>query len=166
MKNVYRLLLLAAALACMAGIFIFSSQNAEKSNHISIYVSEKIIANINNHTDGATGDLIWRFNVIVRKYAHFAMFFVFGAVSTAFFIALMPRKRVAAVLCAVVLCLAWAAADELHQLYVPGRTGQARDVLIDFSGAFFGAVLTLAVQSAAVKIKKVIKKRTEKRLPK
>lgn len=36
---------------------------------------------------------------------------------------------------ALVWTLAYAAGDEWHQTFVPGRTGQARDVVVDAAGA-------------------------------
>ena len=37
----------------------------------------------------------------------------------------------------------YAISDEVHQLFVPGRSGQATDVLIDFSGSL-AAILILS----------------------
>lgn len=34
---------------------------------------------------------------------------------------------------------------EFHQLFVPGRSGEARDVMIDFSGAVLGIALSTLV---------------------
>lgn len=36
---------------------------------------------------------------------------------------------------------AYAATDEFHQLFVPGRSGQLKDVLIDTAGGALGLVL-------------------------
>jgi VanZ family protein len=36
---------------------------------------------------------------------------------------------------ALAICLLWAASDEWHQTFVPGRTGRVRDVAIDAVGA-------------------------------
>ena len=38
----------------------------------------------------------------------------------------------------IMLGLVYAASDEIHQLYVPGRAGQFRDVLIDSAGVLLG----------------------------
>ena len=46
---------------------------------------------------------------------------------------------------ALLVCLALASGDEVHQLFVPGRTGSAFDVAIDFSGALFGRFLYMGV---------------------
>ena len=59
------------------------------------------------------------------------------------FYALLRRKFSPAVsaLLAVMLAAGFALTDEWHQLSVPGRDGNLRDVLIDTAGAFTGAVL-------------------------
>jgi len=41
----------------------------------------------------------------------------------------------------IVLVLTFAASDELHQRFVPGRNGTAEDVLIDFTGAMTALLL-------------------------
>ena len=43
---------------------------------------------------------------------------------------------------AVAVCFAYAASDELHQLFVPGRNGMATDVLIDTVGASVGSFVS------------------------
>lgn len=37
-----------------------------------------------------------------------------------------------------VICLLFAISDEVHQLFVPGRGGQVRDVVIKVSGHWLG----------------------------
>lgn len=48
------------------------------------------------------------------------------------------------------IAVCYAATDETHQLFVPGRSGQVRDVLIDSVGAAIGVLLaTLAARRLA-----------------
>ncbi len=42
---------------------------------------------------------------------------------------------------AIIFSLIYAFTDEIHQLFVPGRTGRLRDVGIDFVGMFISAIL-------------------------
>ena len=42
------------------------------------------------------------------------------------------------VLLSLLICFLYACSDEIHQLFVPGRSGEARDVLIDTLGACLG----------------------------
>jgi VanZ family protein len=51
-----------------------------------------------------------------------------------------------ALLAAFVLTVAYAASDEWHQTFVPGRTGRAADVVVDGVGALVGIVV-VAVRS-------------------
>ena len=39
----------------------------------------------------------------------------------------------------------YAASDEIHQLFVPGRSGQLRDVFLDSAGVAAGILLAWAV---------------------
>ena len=45
------------------------------------------------------------------------------------------------------LCIAWlyAVSDELHQYFVPGRSCEIRDVLIDWSGAALGVGIVMLI---------------------
>ena len=52
-------------------------------------------------------------------------------------------------------CALYAATDEIHQLFVPGRGGQIRDVLIDSSGALIGLLFVFALY-AALKHRKTV----------
>lgn len=47
----------------------------------------------------------------------------------------------------------YACTDELHQIFVPGRSAQFRDVLIDTLGASFGATITYLIIKLFTKIK-------------
>lgn len=51
---------------------------------------------------------------------------------------------------AVFSCI-YASSDEIHQLFVPGRAGQVRDVLIDTSGAVAGILLAILIRKIWLK---------------
>ena len=71
---------------------------------------------------------------IVRKGAHLGEFAIFGAL---LFYALGRRRMWLAWGIAVV----YAAADEFHQTFIPGRNGCVQDVLIDAVGAAIGVAV-------------------------
>ena len=54
---------------------------------------------------------------------------------------------------AVTVCCLYAASDELHQLFIPGRSGEVRDVLIDTSGGAVGAMIYIGIYMLAQKVK-------------
>lgn len=53
------------------------------------------------------------------------------------------RGPARAAACAFALAVVYACTDEIHQLFVGGRAGQAADVLIDAAGALVGVALAL-----------------------
>jgi VanZ family protein len=83
---------------------------------------------------------------LVRKGAHVLEYGVLGGL---IFWASLPGRRVPrALAAALLLSLAVAAADELHQSTLPRRTGTVRDVGLDLAGATAGALLVAAVRRA------------------
>lgn len=75
---------------------------------------------------------------IVRKSAHIFAYFVLGVLM---FRALRQTGLARPMLWAVVICALYATADEFHQLFVPGRSGEVRDILIDTVAATAGVLL-------------------------
>jgi VanZ family protein len=80
--------------------------------------------------DLGTGLGTW--DLVLRKLAHTAEFAVLGALLLR---ALGDRRA------AVAAGIAYAASDELHQHFVPGRVGSPLDVLIDAVGVVAGVLL-------------------------
>lgn len=73
----------------------------------------------------------------IRKTAHFSVYLLLGVLV----MNALRRSGVIglkAVALAIGICVLYAVSDEVHQLFVPGRGGQARDVLIDSAGAILG----------------------------
>ncbi len=79
--------------------------------------------------DLGTGLGTW--DLVLRKLAHAAEFAVLG------FLLLRALGREAV---AVAVGIAYAASDELHQHFVPGRQGSVLDVLLDSVGVAAGVV--------------------------
>lgn len=74
---------------------------------------------------------------LTRKAAHIIAYFILGIL--AFNIVktynLSTRR---AILLSILFTLTYAASDEIHQLFVPGRSGEVRDVLIDTTASTVG----------------------------
>ena len=79
--------------------------------------------------------------LIVRKLAHFTEYFILGGLLYLDW-RLLGRGRVLLPLAAGLIA---AAADETLQTFVPGRSGEVRDVMLDFAGvaAAVGVLLLL-----------------------
>jgi VanZ family protein len=85
-----------------------------------------VIFALSSLSDLGTGDLL------LRKLGHAAEFALLGA---------LLLRAVAVERLALSLGIAYAATDELHQHFVPGRVGSSFDVLIDAVGVAIGVAL-------------------------
>lgn len=119
----------------MVLIFWFSSMPAsvsDEKSHFVIYVFNLLGLNLN----GMFGDLA---NFIVRKCAHFSEYFIFYLFLYNAYRDNFSKKK------ALILSLAsvflYACTDEFHQLFVPGREGRLRDVLIDTTGGTLSMIV-------------------------
>jgi VanZ family protein len=81
------------------------------------------------------------------KIAHTGVYFVFGALC---FLALpkSPSRTASTyVLWAGALATLYGVSDEIHQLFVPGRSSEVLDVVADCVGGFLGALAASALPS-------------------
>ena len=142
-------------LLCMLTIFLFSCENAEKSTERSDNLINSIInvsSSENNITvdDTETGDNI--FVTIVRKGAHFLEFFLLG------FLVINLAKdykklNIKIILLCILFCCMYAVSDEVHQLFVDGRSCEIRDIIIDTIGSSIGALFYYFLYSNVNKTK-------------
>lgn len=80
------------------------------------------------------------FNVFIRKSAHAFEFLVLSIlVSWAMFSHGIKGKKASIYILSIVLF--YAATDEFHQLFVPGRGASINDVIIDFIGGIIGLII-------------------------
>ena len=107
----------------MVFIFIMSSFDANESSNQSGLIVGIIsdIFNINN---------IHMLSMIIRKLAHFSEYFILGILTYN-----MIRKYDKKYYIAIIICVIYAISDEIHQIYVPGRSCQILDMAIDSLGA-------------------------------
>ena len=91
---------------------------------------------------------------LVRKTAHFTEYAILGAL---FYLNLIQfpklNSHIKKLLLPILFSFLYAITDELHQVFVPGRSAQFRDVLIDTLGASFGAIITYLIVKLFTKIK-------------
>jgi len=128
-----------AVLLVMFLIFNLSSQTAEHSNELSTRITELIVKTVEKIVTGTRFDRE-NINNRLRKNAHFFSYLLLGVfVYNALQQSGLRGRR--CFILALGICVLYAITDEVHQLYVPGRGGQVRDVLIDSAGACVGVGL-------------------------
>ena len=126
-------------LVCMISIFKLSSDNdkesSKKSDGLIINVTKIIIGhNLNKKEEKK---YVTKYVHIVRKLAHYTIYLLLGLS----LISLVKEYRqldIKAILIALIISMLYACSDEIHQLFIPGRSGEIKDVLIDSIGALSG----------------------------
>lgn len=130
--------ILFSVLSLMWGLFIFSQ--SMKTGAVSEQMSLGVVAWIAQflHIDA---ELL---HVLVRKGAHFSEYMLLGVLLSLTMRAanLLPRRFDLTVL---FIGTIWAALDEFLQTFIPDRSGQVSDVLLDVFGVLCGFLLVLLI---------------------
>ena len=129
-------------------IFCFSGQTAEQSKKISTTVSDKVVEIVPELKTELRKDqemLLAATKVIVRKIAHGVLFFVL-AILVLPLLQTYPKMLKFAYLAAFIICVLYAAGDELHQHFVPGRAALLADMGIDAAGSFLGLSISYVIK--------------------
>lgn len=150
--NFLRVILLILLLGTFWLIFGFSSQNGEKSGNLSGNIAEFILRRVHYNDIENKEQILERTENIIRKIAHFSIYTLVGFLLMSFISTynLEENKRIIISLCVGVM---YATSDEIHQLFVSGRSGQITDVILDSMGVLLGIVLVLTVIEVNKKIK-------------
>ncbi|MDF2557732.1 MAG: metallophosphoesterase [Bacillales bacterium] len=135
-----------ATLSLMIGIFIFSSQPSGTSSSYSGAIIEKIVKPILQILHIKYREVL---HTIVRKIAHFTFY---GLLSISIYNLLQSYKTKNTVLLTLLVCFLYACSDEFHQTFVPGRSGEFRDVCIDLSGCLTGVILLSTIKKKKNKV--------------
>ena len=139
------------AIICCIIIFSFSAVPATASTKQSKGLTYNVIKLLNGNklTEKELVKLTKRVNPVIRKIAHFSIYMIL-AIFTYMFIEELNIKSKSKkerlrknILYTCIFCIIYAIFDEIHQIYVPGRTGKVIDVIIDTLGACTGITIIL-----------------------
>lgn len=115
-----------------------SSQSSSKSDSVIIKISETVVGRKLSSIE--RNRYINKYVFVVRKGAHFCIYLLLG-----FFVLCVLKEflgvNMKIILLAIFLTFLYACSDEIHQLFVEGRSGQVTDVLLDTVGATVGCWL-------------------------
>lgn len=152
---------MALLLFWMIVIFYYSAQPAAESSELS----EGVVAGLQKMGKDIfilERLLSWEeLETFVRKTAHVMEYAILGGL--VFFNIknwLINKKNTFYLFLGTTICALYAASDELHQYFVPGRSCQLSDVLLDTIGAFGGSCIILVIIVSFQNHQKV--KKTEK----
>ena len=138
-NTILRVILTAITLIWMAVIFMFSNSPKDESTDLSNSFIDNTIVQVVKIFDkkAKTQKIIETFSGPVRKLAHFTEYLILGVL--VFFT--FKSYGLEDYSFAIVACILYAASDEIHQYFVPGRACKALDVLIDSLGSCTGVFL-------------------------
>lgn len=137
-------------------IFYFSSKSPTESSMQSHFVY-KLLKKVDNVIDFSNTTLFQRMErklkmiwfkteyvpteMLIRKTAHFGLYFIFGSITTIFFYIWKSDIIVSSII-GVSLPALFAVLDEYNQLFY-NRGSSLNDVVIDISGSIFGMILVI-----------------------
>ena len=154
-KNLRYILIIMIIINCII-IFRFSSEQSEKSDKTSGRVVNAIIE-LNPKTRNLSQEEKEKKKeeivVPVRKTAHFTVYTSLG-IWLYLCAKTFEGKNKNKILISIALAFLYACSDEIHQVFVPGRSGDLRDVCIDTCGAMFGILIVMAITGLIVNVQK------------
>lgn len=144
MKN-KKIMWFVLMISTMAVIFYFSAQTGETS---------KAVGNVVAQTMNIKPDVRWRtpantpllFGLGLRKWAHVFLYTCLGITALGYFRRIVPAGT---------LCYIYAVLDEIHQLFLEGRTATFKDTLLDECGFFLALVIWGVLIFAFKRVKKL-----------
>lgn len=150
LKKVIKLILIVI---WMGIIFILSSDNSykstKKSDFVIIKASETFFGRkLTNFEKIKYTD---KFVLIVRKGAHFTIYLILGILLFSFikeFLGINYKS----ILIAIFLAFLYACSDEVHQLFVEGRSGEVFDVILDTFSSSIGCLFYYGIYNLRRKL--------------
>lgn len=153
--TVQRKVFLILMLLWMALIFFYSSRqadvSAEDSGRIGITLGRIFISDFEEWPEEEQQEFAARIDHPVRKTAHAAEYAVLGFLAAGACAGTAGSSGVAGrtgngawrkfrkeMFLPWLIAALYAASDEIHQLFVPGRSGQLSDVILDSAGTLAG----------------------------
>mgnify|MGYP002579704722 CR=1 FL=1 len=154
LSKISKILLPVLALCWMMVIFWFSAAPAPESSEMSYTVGLQIgkiaVADFDAWTTEEQNAFAEKIEYPIRKMAHATEYAVLGilVLVRCKYQKKWNRKRM--ILTAWGISTMYAATDEIHQLFVPGRACMVTDVMIDSAGALTGILFASALAAIII----------------
>ena len=147
--DIKKILIWIPAIIMAMLIFGFSKQDGEESTGLSYKAADIILtvcdkAGIVDYNDNNRDSMIESVQFPIRKAAHMTEYAV---LSVLIMLALIVDglKGIRLPVISAIIATVFAATDEFHQRFVPGRYGCLRDVLIDAAGSIIGLMIAYVI---------------------
>ncbi len=140
-----RVIFTILSFVCMITIFLFSSRNAVLSTQDSLSVGMTIgditIEDFDQWSEPDQIEFASSIDHPVRKAAHFTEYTILGCLLFGAWYDKKHKMRAINQLLPIIIGALYSCSDEMHQLFIAGRSGQITDILLDTSGVIFGVLL-------------------------
>lgn len=147
-----RIILAILIVIWMITVFCFSNDNSQKSSN----KSEKIVEVISQICDNKIKEKD-KLETIVRKSAHMLIYTI-GGILLFLYCNTYDIDLKKKIIYSIIICVIYAITDEIHQGFVPGRSPQITDILIDTAGVNLGIVISYWILKFNKKIYNKIEK--------
>ena len=142
--NKRRIIFIIISCAWMSMIFYMSSRDADESEadsyKVGMAVGKIIVHDFEELSETKQLEFAKRIDYPIRKAAHATEYAILGMLLIGVF---YPVKRFFWL--SFLVSFLYSVTDEVHQLFVPGRSGQPLDVMIDSLGALAGILLLVGM---------------------
>ena len=150
LKNIIRIILEILLIGTFFIIFGFSNQNGEESSGVSRKVTEFIAEKIINVPDNEKQETIENMEGNVRKLAHFSIYTMVGLLLMGI-VSTYSVEEMKQIYISIVIGMIYATTDEIHQSFIPDRSAQLTDVMIDTMGVILGILIVMLVIKVLIK---------------
>lgn len=150
--------LIVLAIIWMGVIFMFSAQVSDESKSSSNKVTSAVVNTVisikkENISEEKRQKIIEDKTFIVRKTAHFTEYFILGLILILY---LQTKEKLTTkyIILAIIFCVLYATSDEIHQLFVDGRSCKIMDILIDTCGSSLAILGFTSIYKLTTNLKK------------
>ena len=128
-------------LVWMGLIFYMSCSNGEQSGSMSrkiIVVTTEVLTDVKDGTDDMN-KIVDKYQFVVRKSAHFVEYAILAFLVMNMLYTFKVKTKT--LLISAIICILYAASDEIHQYFVSERSGNIIDVMWDSSASLITSYL-------------------------
>lgn len=133
-------------------VFTFSGQQGTESGNTSRKFTITFIQILTGKKLALDNPFIEGIQLLIRKLAHYTVYAIGGFLIMNYMFTINKKCKYQ-ILYSIYLGGFYAITDEIHQLFVPGRSGRILDVLIDTAGVITGIFIYLGLRKLIKLIK-------------
>lgn len=151
-KIVMRIISMLLLIETFFIIFGFSNQNGEESGNLSGKIAQFVVKQLPEEKIENKEQFLIRTEKVIRKIAHFSIYTLVGLLLMSF-ISTYSLEEKNEIFFSLSIGILYAMSDEIHQAFIPNRSAQITDVILDSMGVLLGVLLVLALIKIYKKIK-------------